>query len=100
MKFFDPAKWERIRVRGRRRLIQGLVWKYFVPAGFLIVSFNFWSIWRLQVALSWPASALWPFFWWGLFFVLVAFPLTGVGCGLLIWYISERLYLGHRAVAQ
>jgi hypothetical protein len=98
MKFFDPVNWERVRAQGRRRFVQRLIWKYFFPAGLLIVGFSFWSMRRLQVELSWPVSALWPFFWLGLFFSFIAFPLVGATCALLTWHISERLYLRHRAV--
>jgi len=98
MRFFDPAKWERVRSCGKRRFVRRFVWAYFFPAGLLIVLFDLWSFWRLQVTTSLPVSVLWPAFWGALFFIFIAFPLVGAGCALLAWHTSEWLYLRRRVI--
>ena len=98
MKLLDPGKWERIRARGRRRFIFAIALPCF-GVGVVITLLSLWSMRRLQLELSWPTSALQPFLWWAVLFAFLAFPLTGVVCGWLAWFINERLYRHHREVS-
>ena len=98
MRLFDPKKWERVRAKGRRRFILDMTLKYFFVAGILIVSLNLWSIHRINRELPWHPFTLQPFIWMAVLFAFIVFPLGGIICARLVWYMNERFYRRHTAI--